>query len=90
MSLASLGAAVILRAVEDVRAKDMRERQRAREFICRPNPELEFWCAVADFDASVIVTECRRDAFGLASRIKGVQSEKYRRDLARQRAKGAA
>lgn len=82
MSVRSLGAAVINRAVSDLLDGDARERKDARGFLCNRSEVLDFWCAVAHFDPDVIVDRCRRGPRELAKRLKEIRSQKWLETLA--------
>ena len=56
-----LGAAVIASAVQDLEkpmragAKSVRAGESARAFLMISNPNLKFWCEVANFDVNAIL-----------------------------------
>ena len=56
-----LGVAVIASAVQDLKKptrvgkSTVSARESARAFLTGPNPNLKFWCGVADFDMNAIL-----------------------------------
>jgi hypothetical protein len=63
-----LGVAVISSAVQDLKKprrsgkESEREGESARAFLTVSNPNLKFWCGVADFDMNAILRKCWPDA----------------------------
>jgi hypothetical protein len=63
-----LGIAVIASAVRDLKKptragnESVRARESARAFLTISNPNLKFWCGVADFDMNAILRKYWPDA----------------------------